>query len=162
MNLLLCLFEAQDDSLCDFVAKQLGSRFSAGQFTMSCLHYLALGYFLSAICRTTKGLFELDLGCIDDGDLGLEMESASELSILGDTHASSFIDSDTIIASLTKELSSLQLYEGKVPGRLAIELVCSGLSSSSFTSLSCCAHTLTLIGPQTKDFDEIELLSPRR
>ena len=70
VSLLNCLFEAQDPFLCQFVAEQLnGSLDISPTFTtLTPLDCLSVGYFLSCVCVTTRGEFEVDLSrCfIDD------------------------------------------------------------------------------------------------
>ena len=68
VSLLNCLFEAQDPSLCQFVAEQLNGSLDLLGTTLTPLDCLSVGYFLSCVCVTTRGEFRVDLGeCrIDD------------------------------------------------------------------------------------------------
>ena len=68
VSLLNCLFEAQDLSLCQFVAEQLNGSLDLHLNILTPLDCLSVGYFLSCICVTTRGEFRADLGwCyIDD------------------------------------------------------------------------------------------------
>ena len=59
--LLNCLFEAQDLSLCQFVAEQLNGNLDLHETTLTPLDCLSVGYFLSCVCVTTSGEFEVDL-----------------------------------------------------------------------------------------------------
>ena len=61
VSLLNCLNEAQDLSLCQFVAKQLGGRLDLQSTSLTPLDCLSIGYFLSCVCVTTSGEFTVDL-----------------------------------------------------------------------------------------------------
>ncbi len=65
MSVIRCLFEADDPSLCQFVATQLNGELDLRDITLSPLDCL---YFLSCVCATTSGQFTVDLrNCsIDD------------------------------------------------------------------------------------------------
>ena len=68
VSLLNCLFEAQDPSLCQFVAEQLKGSLDLRRSTLTLLDCLSVGYFLSCVCVTTRGEFRVDLrhSSIDD------------------------------------------------------------------------------------------------
>ena len=61
VSLLNCLFEAQDPSLCQFVAEQLNGSLDLRWSTLTPLDCLSVGYFLSCVCVTTRGEFRVDL-----------------------------------------------------------------------------------------------------
>ena len=61
VNLLHGLYEAQDLSLCTFVASHLEGEFYLEHITLSPMDYLVVGYFLSCVCLTTSREFEVDL-----------------------------------------------------------------------------------------------------
>ena len=75
VSLLNCLFEAQDPSLCQFVAEQQGSldlsfttltpldlsTLDLSGTTLTPLDCLSVGYFLSCVCITTRGEFRVNL-----------------------------------------------------------------------------------------------------
>ncbi len=67
LSVIRCLFEAEDLSLCQFVATQLGGNLYL-RITLSPLDCLSVGYFLSCVCATTSGEFRVNLeNCsIDD------------------------------------------------------------------------------------------------
>ena len=68
VSLLNCLFEAQDPSLCQFVAEQLKGSLDISSTTLTPLDCLSVGYFLSCVCVTTRGEFRVDLSrCFIDG-----------------------------------------------------------------------------------------------
>ena len=73
--LLNCLFEAQDWSLCQFVAEQLNGNLSLLGTTLTPLACLSVGYFLSCVCVTSKGEFRVNLShcSIDDHKCGFLM-----------------------------------------------------------------------------------------
>ena len=68
VNLLHGLYEAQDPSLCQFVASHLKGGLDLSENTLSPMDCLVVGYFLSCVCLTTSGEFKVDLsGCsLDD------------------------------------------------------------------------------------------------
>ena len=53
-SLLNCLYEAEDPSLCVFVADLLGHRLDFAGFTLKPLDCLAVGYFLSVVATTSS------------------------------------------------------------------------------------------------------------
>ena len=72
VSLLHCLYEAQDPSLCQFVADQLGSGLDLIGTSLTPVDSLAIGYFLSSVSLTTsngKG-FTVDLDNCSLGDAG--------------------------------------------------------------------------------------------
>ena len=68
VSVLNCLFEAQDPSLCQFVAEQLKGSLDLSWTRLTPLDCLSVGYFLSCVCVTTRGEFRVDLSdcSIDD------------------------------------------------------------------------------------------------
>ena len=66
--LLHGLYEAQTISLCQFVHSQLGVELDLSDTTLSPVDCLAVGYFISCICRTGSGEFDTNLSrCSLDG-----------------------------------------------------------------------------------------------
>ena len=66
VSLLHCLYEAQDDTLCQFVASQLKELNLSEQY-LSPVDCLSVGYFARGVCFTTAGEFKLKLA-IDRND----------------------------------------------------------------------------------------------
>ena len=69
ISLIRCLYEAQDASLCKFVAVELEGGLSLGHTSLTPYNCLSIGYFLSAVCTTIDSkLFAVYLrnSCIDD------------------------------------------------------------------------------------------------
>ena len=60
-SLLNCLFEAQDPSLCQFVAEQLNGSLDLHETRLTPLDCQSVGYFLSCVCVTTRGEFRVNL-----------------------------------------------------------------------------------------------------
>ena len=54
VSLLHCLYEAQDPSLCQFVAEQLGGSLDLSSTSLTPVDCLAIGYFLSSVTLTTS------------------------------------------------------------------------------------------------------------
>ncbi len=61
LNLMHCLYEADDISLCCFVASQLETGLDLHGVTLSPLDCLSVGYFLPCIPWNTTGEFKVDL-----------------------------------------------------------------------------------------------------
>ena len=61
LPLLHCLYEAQDDKLCQFVAAQLETELNLSRHTLSPVDCLSVGYFVSSVCHTITGQFKLTL-----------------------------------------------------------------------------------------------------
>ena len=72
VNLLHGLYEAQDHSLCQFVASHLKGALDLSENTLSPIDCLVVGYFLSCVCLTTSGEFKVDLRqcSLDDYKVG--------------------------------------------------------------------------------------------
>ena len=72
VSLLHCLYEAQDPSLCQFVAEQLGGRLYLSYTSLTPVDCLALGYFLSSVTLTTSNnkVFKVNLNSCSLGDAG--------------------------------------------------------------------------------------------
>ena len=67
VSLLHCLYEAEDPTLCQFVAKQLNGLLTFSNPTLSPFDCLSIGYFMYA---TTSGTFRVDLYSCSIGDQG--------------------------------------------------------------------------------------------
>ena len=63
--LLHCLYEAQDPSLCEFVAKELKGRLYLRRIGVNIVDAIAIGYFLSSISLTSCGSKEFIVQLID-------------------------------------------------------------------------------------------------
>ena len=72
VSLLRCLYEAQDPSLCQFVAEKLGGSLNLSSTSLTPVDCLAIGYFLSSVTLTTSNnkMFTVDLISCSLGDGG--------------------------------------------------------------------------------------------
>ena len=72
VSLLHCLYEAQDPSLCQFVAEQLGDSMNLSNTSLTPVDCLAIGYFLSFVTLTTSNnkVFTVDVNSCSLGDAG--------------------------------------------------------------------------------------------
>ena len=68
VSLLHCLYEAQDPSLCQFVAEQLGGSLDLSDTSLTPVDCLAIGYFLSSL--TLNKVFRVKLNSCSLGDAG--------------------------------------------------------------------------------------------
>ena len=89
VNLLHGLYEAQDPSLCQFVASHLKGRLSLSEITLSPMDCLVVGYFLNCVCLTTSGEFKVYLiNCsLDDYRVSLLERELSKCSSSTDAQA---------------------------------------------------------------------------
>ena len=62
LSLLHCLYEAQDDTLSEFVSCELQREVNLSENTLSPVNCLSIGYFLRSVCTTNTGQFKLKLG----------------------------------------------------------------------------------------------------
>ena len=73
VSLLHCLYEAEDLSLCQFVAEQVNGWLNLSYTTLSPLDCLSIGYFIYA--TTTRGTFGVYLGYCSISDQGAKFLS---------------------------------------------------------------------------------------
>lgn len=94
LYLLRGLYEAQDVSLCQFVASQMNGTLDLKETTLTPVDALSVGYFLSSICHTISGDFKVDLsGCsIDNYRLGFILK---ELSICKASRCAKMVSTET-------------------------------------------------------------------
>ena len=59
LSLFRCLYEAQDDELCQFIALQMNAELDLTNHSLSPVDCLSVGYFLCSVCSTTTGEFKL-------------------------------------------------------------------------------------------------------
>ena len=91
-DLLHCLYEAQDLSLCKFVASQLYGVLHLSGMTLSPVDCLSVGYFLASVCLT--GRFKVDLSeySLDDYRVSLLTKEMSKHCQCMDTGNGSAMD----------------------------------------------------------------------
>ena len=61
LTLFQCLYEAQDDRLCQFVASQLEEKLMLSRQTLSPMDCLSVGHFVRSVCSTATEEFKLTL-----------------------------------------------------------------------------------------------------
>ena len=71
VSLLLCLYEAQDRSLCQFVTVQLKNKLNLWNTSLNPVDCLAIGYFISSLSPTTAYV-KLNLYNCSLGDTGIK------------------------------------------------------------------------------------------
>ena len=129
VNLLHGLYEAQDPSLCQFVASHLKGRLDLSGNTLSPMDCLVVGYFLSCVCLTTSGEFKVDLSrcSLDDYRVSfLIREMVKQLS-----KCSNLTDAQT-----TTRVN-------RVPGHLTMDLRNHQLSGHGVDSLLHILHVIS-------------------
>ena len=72
VSLLHCLYEAQDPSLCQFVAEQLGGSLYLSNTSLTPVDCLAIGYFVCSVTLSTSNIkmFRVNLNNCSLGDVG--------------------------------------------------------------------------------------------
>ena len=96
LYLLNGLYEAQDLSLCQFVGSHLGGELRLDGTTLSPVDCLSVSYFISCICLTTSGEFEVNLsGCsLDDYRVSLLVQELSKCCSSSRTHKTTATDDE--------------------------------------------------------------------
>ena len=100
VSLLHCLYEAEDPSLCQFVAEQLNGLLDLSGTTLSHLDCLSIGYFTNT---TTSGTFEVSLYYCSISDQGAKFLSLGVCKYLN-THS-------TVTTQLDMNLSHNDIHE---------------------------------------------------
>ena len=106
VSLLHCLYEAQDPSLCQFVAKQLGGRLDLSYTSLTPVDCLAIGYFLSSVTFTTSSnkVFDINLYNCSLGDAGTKSLMRSNMLLLsneeGTSHIAEVLNNTSIVSGL--------------------------------------------------------------
>ena len=70
VSLLHCLYEAQDPTLYEFVAKQLQHGLNLRDITLTPSDCLCIGYFFAHVCKLDAGEFKVNLKSCHIGDQG--------------------------------------------------------------------------------------------
>ena len=65
VSLLHCVFEAQDQSLCQFVAQEMGSELNLSYTSLTPVDSLAIGYFLYSVSLTTSTSKEFNVDLLN-------------------------------------------------------------------------------------------------
>ena len=130
LSLLHCLYEAQDDTLCQFVSSQLEAELDLTVQTLSPVDCLSVGYTARSVCSTTAGRFKLKLTTTRFNEYGAKLmlkelskystpsvpETATKTKELQNLHlelyressTSSFAEQATIISKLGQYLRVLK------------------------------------------------------
>ena len=105
LSLFHCLYEAQDDELCHFIASQMNAELDLTNHSLSSVDCLSVGYFLSRVRSTTIGEFKLKLTC-DQDTVSRVVKSNNKTLLLSLFHCLYEAQNDTLcrfIASQLKE-----------------------------------------------------------
>ena len=130
LSLLHCLYEAQDDTLCQFVSSRLDAELDLTVQTLSPMDCLSVGYTARSVCSTTAGRFKLKLTTTRFDEYGVKLmlkelskystpsvpETAAKtkelqnlhLELYGENSTSSFAKQATIISKLGQYLKVLK------------------------------------------------------
>ena len=130
LSLLHCLYEAQDETLCQFVSSILEAELDLTGQTLSPVDCLSVGYTARSVCSTTAGRFKLKLTTTRFDEYGAKLmlkelskystpsvpETAAKtkelqnlhLELYGERSTSSFAKQATIISKLGQYLRVLK------------------------------------------------------
>ena len=118
LPLLHCLYEAQDNELCQFVASELNRELDLSRLTLSPVDCLSVGYFVSSVCSATTGQFKLGLmiNGVDEYSVTLLVREAATaletnnlcLKLVGQRSTSSFEERAMVISKLDQNMKTLK------------------------------------------------------
>ena len=125
VNLLHGLYEAQDPSLCQFVASHLEGELDLCENTLSPMDCLVVGYFLFCVCLTTSREFKVDL----------------DLHSLDEYRVSFLVKELSKCSSSVKPLLTMDLREGEFSNGVVAHIAIILRHSKCFKtlSISCCS-----------------------
>ena len=83
LSLFHCLYEAQDPSLCDFVARKLTHGLDVSHITLSPSNCLCIGYFLGHVCKMNASEFKVNLDECGIGEQGCRYLASGLCKFLG-------------------------------------------------------------------------------
>ena len=113
LPLLHCLYEAQDDALCQFVASELKGKLDLSQQTLSPVDCLSVGYFVSSVCRTTTGQFKLTLSInrLDEFGVTLLVRELAKCCIPSAAQATAAVmETESLYLTLVAVMETESLY----------------------------------------------------
>ena len=118
VNLLHGLYEAQDPSLCQFVASHLEGELDLRGNTLSPMDCLVVGYFISCACNTTSGKFRVNFSrcSLDDYRVSFLMRELSKCSSSTDVQEATTGDGIPGHLSMFLEHNKIQEKGGKAIG----------------------------------------------
>ncbi len=144
LSLINCLYEAEDSSLCVFVANLLNHNLDLDYTTMNPIDCLSVGYFVSACSNTSNG-FTLSLRSCSIGDQGCKFlarglskcpNSNNDIPTEG-IHIAEIIEN-------TSSISKLDLSNNAI-GNSGLSTLCEALSTNtSLKSLNLTKCSLTI------------------
>ena len=107
LSLLQCLYEAQDDALCQFVGSELKKELNLSQQTLSPVDCLSVGYFVGSVCSTTTEQFELTLmiNGLDEYGVTLLVREFAKYYIPSATQAAAAVETENLYLELVGQQS---------------------------------------------------------
>ena len=123
LSLLHCLYEAQDDTLCEFVGCELQRKVDLSENTLSPVNCLSIGYFLRSVCTTNTGQFKLKqkLDRIDEYGATLLVREMSKCGIVQAETAVTTAGIANLYLELVNE-GSYTAEHGKIISKLGLYL----------------------------------------
>ena len=100
LSLLHCLYEAQDDTLCQFVASQAEKEIDLSRVSVSPVDCLTVGYFARTVCSTEKLKLTFSIDVIDEYGASLLIK---ELSKSRDTKPQTAVETGRLDLTLKSE-----------------------------------------------------------
>ena len=113
LSLLQCLYEAQDDALCQFVGSELKKELNLSQQTLSPVDCLSVGYFVGSVCSTTTEQFQLTLmiNGLDEYGATLLVREFAKYYIPSATQATAAVETENLYLKLVGQQSSSSFEE---------------------------------------------------
>ena len=113
LSLLQCLYEAQDDALCQFVGSELKKELNLSQQTLSPVDCLSMGYFVGSVCSTTTEQFKLTLmiNGLDEYGTTLLVREFAKYYIPSATQAAAAVETENLYLKLVGQQSSSSFEE---------------------------------------------------
>ena len=113
LSLLQCLYEAQDDALCQFVGSELKKELNLSQQTLSPVDCLSVGYFVGSVCSTTTEQFKLTLmiNGLDEYGVTLLVREFAKYYIPSATQAAAAVETENLYLKLVGQQSSSSFEE---------------------------------------------------
>ena len=113
LSLLQCLYEAQDDALCQFVGSELKKELNLSQQTMSPVDCLSVGYFVGSVCASTTEHFKLTLmiNGLDEYSGTLLVRELAKYCISSATQAAAAVETENLYLKLVGQRSTSSFEE---------------------------------------------------
>ena len=113
LSLVQCLYEAQDDALCQFVGSELKKELNLSRKTMSPVDCLSVGYFVGSVCASTTEQFKLTLTIngLDEYSGTLLVRELAKYCISSATQAAAAVETENLHLKLVGQQTTSSFEE---------------------------------------------------